>query len=275
MARRYSRVWLSLTDDAEYRQLTYLQQHTYELILRQRDLSACGVLSFNASRLALQAADLTPELVIDALATLIQHRFVVFDATTGEVAVRTFLRYDGVLDAPNSLRAAAKAWPVIHSPAIRDVVVEQLPTPVRDLWPDGLRDKSAPEIKALIRSPELPFPDHPQPPDEMTRTHIPHPGLPPVDNSLRSVDTSVEREREVLVAVAQHRIAMARERGQIIHSLPAYTARVVDNTRIELCEVIRRAVVNNPTLGVHELAALIDHEPPHAPIAVPHPLEWP
>lgn len=139
MARSHARLLTSIWADDEFLALHAQAQRLYMLLLSQPDLSTLGTLTLSLKRLARLAPDTTPAKLRKALSELEEH-FVVVDWETDELFVRSFMRHDGVLKLPNSFKAACRAFPAVHSDAIRHAILDELPDGLRDGFPDGFLD---------------------------------------------------------------------------------------------------------------------------------------
>lgn len=151
MARSHARILTQIWDNDDFLALSSSPQHIYLMLLSQRDLSLCGVINYNPKRLAGVAQDLTPSRVKRSISVLESRRFVIVDRETDELAIRTFVRHDGVLHQPNVLKAASRAWEAIHSREIRAMVFDALPPPVRAIWPKALLKMKAEDLARLVR----------------------------------------------------------------------------------------------------------------------------
>ncbi len=126
MARRHARVLVTIWDDPDWTALDPTQQVTYVALLSSADLSWCGVNPLLPQRLVPLSRGLTERKVRTALQVLTQRRFLVTDYSTAEVAVRTFVRHDGVLAQPNVAKAMCRAVSQVRSDVIRDSVLTEL-----------------------------------------------------------------------------------------------------------------------------------------------------
>lgn len=126
MARDHARMYLSVWEDPEWRDLDESAQNTYWKILGQKRLSYCGVLDYFPGRLATQTKGQSEARVRAAVRRLERSRFVILDDATHELLVRTYVRHDGVLDRNNMGKATARAVNNIVSAKIRDAVLTEL-----------------------------------------------------------------------------------------------------------------------------------------------------
>lgn len=118
MARDFAKMLTRIWRDPEWLDLGTAEQSVYVALLTTDDLSWCGVAPLLPQRYAGFASDLTLPKVKKAFAGLTDRRFIIPDETTGEVAVRSFLRNDKVMSQPNIVRAMYKALGLVRSELI-------------------------------------------------------------------------------------------------------------------------------------------------------------
>lgn len=281
MGRTHARLLTAIWTDDDFRQLDAGTQRAYLLLMSQPELSICGVLDYNPKRLARLATDTTPAKIIRAVGTLEQRRYIVVDPDTDELVLRTFLRHDGVLDMPNSLKAAARAWAAIHSPIIRRVIADALPAGVAAVWPEPLSKMPADRIKELLAEP------HTKPLPEPIPNGIPEPmpeGMaePPGSNSLtltlsrsssrtlppEHADTnsspdqppSIEEDlRATTALIARRKLDARRDRGEEDpNDVDAWLATVERNDTDRLRSRHRLLVGQHPHWTIEQLADELD-----------------
>lgn len=126
MARDHARIYTSIWNDPTWRKLDQAAQHTYLMVLSQPRLSYCGTLDFFPSRLASQVAGLTESKVRTAIRTLEKLKYLIVDRDTHELAVRSYVRHDGVLNRRNMGNAVGRALGTVVSQPIRDVILHEL-----------------------------------------------------------------------------------------------------------------------------------------------------
>ena len=126
MARDHARILTAIWADPEWRALTMSAQHAYLTILSQPRLSYCGVLDYLPGRLAVLTEDVTDAKIRAAVKRLAAARFVLVDESTQELLVRSYVRYDGVLDRPNMGKATAVALQRVVSQPIRAALLNEL-----------------------------------------------------------------------------------------------------------------------------------------------------
>jgi len=163
MARDHARLYLSVWNDPDWRNLTVAAQHAYALLVSHQRLSYCGVLDYFPSRISTLASDLTERKVRAAVSALEVARFVITDESTDELLVRSYVRHDGVMDRLNMGKATAVAVEQVCSAQIRDAVLNELgrlmsEKPTLAGW-TGFKEKSpiAFDIACAMAS-TIPFP---------------------------------------------------------------------------------------------------------------------
>lgn len=135
MARSHARLWCSIWGDPDFLALDSDAQRLYMLALSQPNVTMCGVVPYTPKRWAGLAADQTPGKVKKAASKLEAGRFCLVDPETEELLLRSFVRWDGVLDSPNLVIAMWKDVPFIHSSRLREVFLFELPDTVG--FPEG------------------------------------------------------------------------------------------------------------------------------------------
>lgn len=132
MARDHSRVKVRIWDDPDFLRLRVDDQHAYLMLMSNKGLSRCGVLTFVPGRFEDLASDLTPTRLRKAVQALRKARFVLVDDRTQELLVRSHVRHDGVLDRLNMGKATGSAFEAIVSDSIRKAIGDELARLMRD-----------------------------------------------------------------------------------------------------------------------------------------------
>lgn len=147
MARSHARIHTAVWGDPQFTALSADAQWLYVAVLSQPNLTFAGVVAFTPRRWAGFARTMTPARIAKALAELVAADFVFHDQDTEEVAVRSFMKNDGVYTNPNVLKAAAREWRTILSATIRESVLAGVPAEHRPLFeaPTGPPPEGAPE----------------------------------------------------------------------------------------------------------------------------------
>lgn len=272
MARTHARILTSIWSDDDFRALATGPQRTYLTVVSQPELSICGVLDYNAKRLARLAPDSTPLKVARDISILQQTRFVVVDDETDELAVRTFMRHDGVIDMPNPLKAAARAWSSIHSQTIRRVVTDQLPFAIRELWPERILRMDAKAIGELLRQPQQePLPGT-LPPNGSANLLVPGPGpspgprppepaVTPSNGSPPAADDRDDDLEKTCTLIAQRKLALKVDRGDEPPHQPAAWIRTTRDHDIERLAARHRLLRSqHPDWPTEKIADHLDPE---------------
>jgi hypothetical protein len=137
--------------DADFRALTAPAQWLYFVLVTHPKLSYCGVVEWFPGRLKENANEETVQSIMLAAGELSYNFFAVFDQSTDEVLVRSYLRHDGILKQPRLAVSAAKAYGGVASNKIRAVIVHEL-TRLRKETPD-LGAWEQPSMKTVLRQP--------------------------------------------------------------------------------------------------------------------------
>ena len=126
MARKHASILVSIWEDPDFIALPSLHQVVYFAVLSSRDLSWCGVNPYLPQRFKAMSADMTERRFTGAVEALDDARFLVLDRDTAEVAARTFVRHDDILNVPNVSKAMGRALQLVRSPRIRTSVISEL-----------------------------------------------------------------------------------------------------------------------------------------------------
>jgi len=95
MARHYTQIMCAIWDDEEFLALSELAQRAYFMLCSQKDISAAGVVRIWTPRWAALSRTSTDESLKAALSELKTAKYIVPDWVTGELLVRSFVRWDG------------------------------------------------------------------------------------------------------------------------------------------------------------------------------------
>jgi hypothetical protein len=127
MAREHARILTRIWDpESDFRNRSADAQRLYFLLLSQRSLNHAGVLPLTVKKWANCCAGTTADDIWSALKELAEERYVVVDADTEEVLVRSYIRNDGVAKQPNILKAALRLASEVESPKLRAVLAGEL-----------------------------------------------------------------------------------------------------------------------------------------------------
>jgi hypothetical protein len=126
MARNYSNIVTAIWKDPDFRALPGSAQRTYMMFFSQQDISAAGVLAVTLSRWARYAADTTVESITADIDTLAAKKYVVVDADTDELLVRSFARWDKGYRNPKRRPVLLEAIAQVQSPVLRVAIRAEL-----------------------------------------------------------------------------------------------------------------------------------------------------
>ena len=122
MARRFSKVQVSLWADDDFRALTVDAQHLYLMLLTSAGVSMAGVHDWRPKRLAVLSPHFGADRITKAGLELWHARFVMIDPDAEEIGIRSFVRHDGVLFNSKVAVGMVAAWNEIVSSNIRAMV---------------------------------------------------------------------------------------------------------------------------------------------------------
>lgn len=126
MARDHARLKLAIWRDTDFRERSIDAKFLYFSLLCAPKLSWCGSLDYSPKQLATLDASYNATKVRRIVKELVAHRYVLVDDKTDEIAIRSFIRHDGVLNSPNVAKAMGKALSSLLSPQIRDGLLTEL-----------------------------------------------------------------------------------------------------------------------------------------------------
>jgi len=125
MARTYASISVTRSMDPGWRALTWAQQGVYDYLLSHPKLSLCGVLDVKVNSWAKAAVD--GPTVTQHVEALEAHDLLRWDHDTDELAIRTFVRHDGVLKNRNLAKGMWSAWTSVESENLRLYLVDNFP----------------------------------------------------------------------------------------------------------------------------------------------------
>lgn len=127
MAREHARLWLDINSDDDFAALSFDAQAFYtRIILTDPTMNYCGVADWRPRRLTVRARDLTLQRIMTAAAELEAGNYLLFDANTEEVLVRSFIRRDELLRNPKMAATVIKAYAAVASPVLRAAIVTEV-----------------------------------------------------------------------------------------------------------------------------------------------------
>ena len=126
MARGEARIFSAIWGQPDWRALSVEAQWAYMMLLSQADLAQDGVISLRERRWASLADGVTAEDMHKRLDELAASRWIVIDDMTGELLIRSLIRWDRVYLQPNVMRAAVAHLSTVESREIRSVLYAEL-----------------------------------------------------------------------------------------------------------------------------------------------------
>jgi hypothetical protein len=197
VARSFARIITAIWRNTEFRALHSGAQRVYLLLVTQPNISAAGTLPLTVRRWAEMSPDTTVQQINRELDALVRGRFIGVDASTEEVLVRSFVRWDGGYGNRKRRPVILAAADELVSPALRAMLSAEFArlsipfaaasqTPVTE-QEDGDHVESYSQVDSLSDSASDSYPDGTTPFDRVvgcegeyvgTTTHNPQP-IPP------------------------------------------------------------------------------------------------
>ncbi len=181
MARAHGRILARIWEDADFLQLDPLPQRLFLFLLSQANLSHAGLLPLTLKRWASKAAGLAVADLEQQLDVLEAARFIVQDAESEELLIRTLIKNDGIYRQPNIMAAAVSAAQELSSVKLRRALLTEADRLPLDELSDEPSGKGGPSVRAQIRSHVeqlrtlLRVPEEPDALPETHRAPIPEP----------------------------------------------------------------------------------------------------
>ena len=203
MARNYAQIKVSIWSDDDFRAMSPQAQHLYFVILTSATTNVAGVADWRPKRIASLAGGWTEREVRRAAQELADANYIVIDDDTEEVAVRTFIRHDGILRSFKSAKGMATCWHRIYSTKIKATIAHEC-----------RKVASGESVSAVVMETVAPLLDYPCDAPSDTPSHAPSDGSsvrrdapsdaptePPSDAPTHSPTTNnPSRDREEMVA---------------------------------------------------------------------------
>jgi hypothetical protein len=126
MARTYGAIYLEIWRDKDFRALSHTEQYVYWALVFQPQLNGAGLLDYMPSRWAEATSDMTTADVELTLKSLIAKRYVIHDASTHELLVRTYVRNSKVWKMPKAFAGVIPAAAQIQSSKLRRALLADL-----------------------------------------------------------------------------------------------------------------------------------------------------
>lgn len=149
LAREHANIRLDMWGDDDWRALSMPAQWLYKLLLTHPKTNRAGVCDWRPKRLAAMAAGLDASEVQRMADELTQGFFIVVDEDTEEVAVRSYVKHDGVLKQPNMAITMANDWTGVASERIRAVIAFEVQKLKRE-QPDLPGWKSERQLETIL-----------------------------------------------------------------------------------------------------------------------------
>lgn len=185
MARDHARVNVSIWGSSKFRALTPQAQHLYFVLVTSSSLSYAGVADWRPKRLAALAGGWTVEAVESAAAELHATRTVLIDPETEEALIRSWVKWDGLINQPRMAVSVANAYADTASSILRGVIVHEL-RKLREAQPDlpGWAKSKLLEVLGEVQFDPSETPNYPQSevvfgPNQTSPTPAPSPAPPP------------------------------------------------------------------------------------------------
>jgi hypothetical protein len=122
----HARIMRSIWTNEDWLDLSLEGQWLYERLLTHQKVSLAGVVEWRPKALTQSAKNVTLEIILAAAAELAEARFVIFDESTDEALIRSFVRNDGMMSQPNMATAVANCYAGTGSRGLRAVIVFEL-----------------------------------------------------------------------------------------------------------------------------------------------------
>ena len=110
--------------DPEFTKLSPAGQWLYFQLLT--DVNHIGVADWFPNRLAMRAEACTEDFVKIAARELVDTRFAVLDERSGEILIRSYMKYDGAHKQPNTCTSMVNAFGSVASLKIKNVISHEL-----------------------------------------------------------------------------------------------------------------------------------------------------
>lgn len=145
----YARVTRTIWSDEDFCDLPPDSQWLYFYLMTSPTLNYAGVADWRPARIAAHTRGMTPVGVEVASVELEQCLFTIVDRNTEEVALRTYVRHDGLMGVWNMAAAMAKAYNAVTSRVLRGVIAHEL----RNLHSDEPDHKgwARPEVREILK----------------------------------------------------------------------------------------------------------------------------
>lgn len=148
----YGKVFKRAWGDRDFKTLTATEQLLYVKLISQSDISLAGVLTLAPVRWATQTAGMDVEDVSRDLAGLARRNYVLIDAETQEVLVRSYVRNDLGWKSPRTMIGIANAIGRILSPRLRVAIARELGRLDTDALSSTINEKTGRSTREVVES---------------------------------------------------------------------------------------------------------------------------
>ena len=135
MGRKHANIQVDIWNDPDFRELSAQAQLLYFQLLSSATLTYAGVADWRSKRISILSNGRTVDEVESAMSELQEGLFVVVDDDSEEAFIRSFFKWDGLLEKPNVAKAMVSAWGKVHSLQLKAVIVHELRR-LRDQFPE-------------------------------------------------------------------------------------------------------------------------------------------
>ena len=148
----YGKVFKRAWGDRDFKTLTATEQLLYVKLISQSDISLAGVLTLAPVRWATQTAGMDVEDVNRDLAGLARRNYVLIDADTQEILVRSYVRNDLGWKSPRTMIGIANAIGRILSPRLRVAIARELGRLDTDALSSTVNEKTGRSTREVVES---------------------------------------------------------------------------------------------------------------------------
>lgn len=125
MARDYAQIVTSIWRDPEFCARSVGAQRTYLMLFSQPEITAAGVLPLTVSRWSRTLREDERDHLAGWLNELVDHGYIVIDAATEELLVRSFIKWDKGYRNSKRQPVIREAMTIVVSPKIRSVLASE------------------------------------------------------------------------------------------------------------------------------------------------------
>lgn len=123
MKQPYAKLMAAMwSDESDFRFLPALAQRAYLVLISQPNMSNCGVLPYAVRRWARMAPDTSVPDFEASLRVLQDEAYVVVDEDSEELWVRTWMKYDRLMDIHNGPKGVARSIEAVLSTSLKNTI---------------------------------------------------------------------------------------------------------------------------------------------------------